>query len=88
MMEVYALYRGDIAPEAVLAAAREGNPPAERLNERLFYAHLYLGLYFEAVGDEKSSAQHIAEAEKHRIPHYMWDVAHVHAERQRNAHKK
>jgi lipoprotein NlpI len=85
MMEVYALYRGDITPEAVLSAAREGNPPPDRLNERLFYAHLYLALYYEAAGDAEACARHIVEAEKHRIPHYMWDVARVHAARLQSA---
>ncbi|HEY4311466.1 MAG TPA: tetratricopeptide repeat protein [Pirellulales bacterium] len=81
MMEVYALYRGDISPDEVLRAARDGDPPPDRLNERLFYAHLYLALYFEATGDTESCAEHIVEAEMHRIPHYMWDVARVHAAR-------
>ena len=51
MMEVYALYGGKAAPEDVLAAARAGDPSPSTLNERLFYAHLYLGLYYEAAGD-------------------------------------
>ena len=85
MMEVYALYRGDITPEAVLSAAREGNPPPDRLNERLFYAHLYLALYYEAANDAEACARHIVEAEEHRIPHYMWDVARVHAARLQSA---
>ena len=83
MMEVYALYRGDIQPEVVLRAAQAGNPPAERLNERLFYAHLYIALYYEAGGDAQQAAEHIATSENHRIPHYMWDVARVHAARLR-----
>jgi lipoprotein NlpI len=84
MIEVYALYRGEAKPEDVLQAARQGDPPAERLNERLFYAHLYLGLFYEAAGDAQKAAEHIAEAEKHKIPHYMWDVARVHAARTRD----
>jgi lipoprotein NlpI len=87
MMEVYALYRGDATPDDVLRAARYGDPPLERLNERLFYAHLYLGLYYEAAGDVRQAAEHITEAEKHKISHYMWDVARVHAERQRETKK-
>ena len=81
MMEVYALFRGDVKPEDVLLSARRGDPPADRLNERLFYAELYLGLYYEAAGDAEKSAQHIKAAIEHKLPHYMWDVAKVHAER-------
>jgi lipoprotein NlpI len=80
MMEVYALYAGDVQPQDVLSAARAGDPPAEALNRRLFYAHLYLGLYYEAAGDEKRALEHIGRAaDEHRISHYMGDVAVVHA---------
>jgi lipoprotein NlpI len=45
-MEVYALYAGKAKPDDVLKAARAGNPSEDELKERLFYAHLYLGLYY------------------------------------------
>jgi lipoprotein NlpI len=85
MMQIYSLYRGDIKPEAVLAAAQADDPPAARLKEQLFYAHLYLALYYEVTGDAKLCAEHLAEAEKLRIPHYMGDVAVVHGKRLRAA---
>lgn len=81
MMQIYAMYRGDKAPEEVLQSVSEGDPVKEELNRRLFYAHLYIGLYFEALGREQLAAQHILKAaDKHRIGHYMWDVARVHTE--------
>ncbi len=80
MMEVYALYKGDLKPEDVLAAARAGEPSERELNSRLFYAHLYLGLYYETAGDARLAREHINRAVEHRIGHYMWDVARVHAE--------
>lgn len=80
MMEVYALYAGKAQIEDVLAAARAGSPTPEALNARLFYAHLYLGLYHEAAGDAAQAREHITiAAEKHKIGHYMWNVADVHA---------
>ena len=46
----------------------------------LFYAHLYLGLYHEALGDKKKARAHIdVAAKKHTSPHYMGDVARLHA---------
>ena len=82
MREVYSLYAGKITPDDVLAAARSGKPTPAQLNERLFYAHLYVGLYYEAAGDKAKASEHITKAaEKHKIGHYMWDVARVHAER-------
>lgn len=85
MMQVYALYQGDLKPEDVLKAAKAGEPGETELNNRLFYAHLYLGLYYDAGGDAKKALEHVAAAEQHRIGHYMWDVARVHAERLRAA---
>jgi lipoprotein NlpI len=82
MREVYALFAGKGTPEDVLAAARSGKPTPAQLNERLFYAHLYVGLYYEAVGDKAKAREHITTAaEKHKIGHYMWAVARVHAQR-------
>lgn len=81
MMQVYALYAGRIQPDDVLAAARAGEPTPEELNGRLFYAELYLGLYYEAAGQPKQATEHLAAAVEHPIGHYMWDVARVHAER-------
>ena len=78
-MEVYALYAGQAKPEDVLAAANAGNPPGQQLRERLFYAHLYLGLYYDAAGDKKVALEHITRAaQDYKIGHYMWDVAQVH----------
>jgi lipoprotein NlpI len=82
MMTVYALFAGKAKPAAVLEAAQAGKPTAEELRERLFYAHLYLGLYYEADGDAKLAREHIARAaQDYKLPgHYMWDVARVHHE--------
>ncbi|HUE75027.1 MAG TPA: tetratricopeptide repeat protein [Pirellulaceae bacterium] len=88
MMEIFALYQGKLAPEEVLKAAEAGEPNKEQLNIRLFYAHLYIGLWHEAAGKDEPAKTHILEAEKHKIGHYMWDVAHVHAERLREEDKK
>jgi len=97
MMEIYMLYQGQLKPDDVLAVASKDpsslgaglpTPPSrELLNQRLFYAHLYIGLWHEAAGEPEKAKEHILEAEKHKIGHYMWDVAHVHAERLRTANK-
>jgi lipoprotein NlpI len=81
MMEVYDLYRGQLEPDDVLRAASAGEPAAAELNQRLFYAHLYLGLYYEVGGDAVKAKQHLELATQHKIGHYMWNVADVHAKR-------
>ncbi|HEY7427588.1 MAG TPA: tetratricopeptide repeat protein [Gemmataceae bacterium] len=81
MMDVYDLYRGKIKPADVLAAAESGEASADLRKQQLFYAHLYLGLYYDVLGDRRKALEHMALAEgKYRIGHYMGDVAHVHAE--------
>jgi lipoprotein NlpI len=78
LMKVYALYAGQGTPDDVLAAVREGDPKGAELKERLFYAHLYLGLYYEAAGDRKRAFEHIARAaDDNKVGGYMGDVARV-----------
>jgi lipoprotein NlpI len=88
MTQIFDLYRGKAKPEDVLKAVEAGNPAAEAKNNRLFYAHLYLGLWYQAADDRENAKKHLFEAEKHKIGHYMWDVAHVHADLLRAADKK
>jgi lipoprotein NlpI len=88
MMQIYDLYRGKLKPDDVLKAAEAGNPSRESLNTRLFYAHLYIGLWHAAAGEDELARTHILAAEKHKIGHYMWDVAHVHAQRLRDKGEK
>ncbi len=79
MTDVYELFRRHVEPQAVLAAAQAGEPSSEQLKQQLFYAHLYLGLYFEAMGDEANAAQHIrSAADDYPVGGYMWEVARVH----------
>jgi lipoprotein NlpI len=78
MRQVYDLFKGDLKPDDVLAAARAGKPPEDKLNGRLFYAHLYVGIYYDLLGDRKQARAHLDQAVEHRIGHYMWDVARIH----------
>jgi lipoprotein NlpI len=88
MMQVYALYAGRAKPEDVLAAAVAGKPSPEQLNHQLFYAHLYLGLYYEAAGDKNRALENLTKAaEEHKVGDYMWDVAHVHVNLLRKGQK-
>ena len=73
MRQVYDMFRGALAPEQVLAA---GTGPSGQ-----FYAHLYLGLYFEATGNTSRAREHItaAAADQFRgAGEYMHMVARVH----------
>ena len=94
MMTIYELYRGKKTPDDVLADARAGNPAPDILAGRLFYAHLYLGLYYEAEGNQTNAHKHINLAAdkslrtKPGVNSYMWAVADVHAKRLKQPSKK
>jgi lipoprotein NlpI len=80
LMDIYDLFMGKCKPADVLAAAQAGDVPAELRKQQLFYAHLYLGLYYDALGDKHKALEHMElAAGKYRLG-YMGDVAHVHAE--------
>jgi lipoprotein NlpI len=76
MREVYRMFRGEVTPDAVLAAGGD-RPDAQ------FYAHLYAGLYFEATGNPKRALEQIAAAAEPRYSPagYMHAVAKIHLSR-------
>jgi lipoprotein NlpI len=72
--EVYGMLRGQLTPDDLVDAAG-GLPIA------LFYAHLYGGLYLEAVGDRAAALAHLNEAVRPEYAEYggfMNIAAHVH----------
>lgn len=79
MMEVHALFGGKGTVEDVMKAVESGEPRQLELNNRYFFAHLYLGLYYDALGDRKKMKEHIDLATgKYAQKHYMGDCARVH----------
>jgi lipoprotein NlpI len=74
MREIYEMFRGTRRPEDVLAVA--GTQPSAQ-----FYAHLYLGLYYEALNNKALALEHITTAAADRFTSaggYMHTVAKVH----------
>jgi lipoprotein NlpI len=74
MREIYRMYRGTLAPEQVLSAA--GSRP-----DAQFYGHLYVGLYFDALGVKERALELITIAAADRFERYggyMHMVARVH----------
>jgi lipoprotein NlpI len=79
MMKVQQVLAGKATPDDVIAQAKKGDPDEPAARTRLFYAHLYVGLYFEALGDPAKAREHIAlAAEKYLVEGYMGGVARVH----------
>ena len=75
MRQIYAMFKGEIPPARVIAAA--GAKP-----EAQFYAFLYAGLYAEAAGDGMSALKHLSRAAEPAFAAggYMHDVARVHVQ--------
>lgn len=73
MTEIYRMFRGELTPQQVLAAA--GDRPAAQ-----FYAYLYVALYHEATGNNEGAREHIetAAAGRYSGGGYMHMVARVH----------
>jgi lipoprotein NlpI len=73
MHEIYEMFRGKSTPEQVMRAAGDGV-------DAQFYAYLYTGLYYEAMGDAERALRQITEAagDRFAVGGYMHGVARVH----------
>ncbi len=79
MKEVHELFVGTGTTEAILKAAEAGE--GEDRRNQLCYAHLYLGLYFEALGDQAKAKEHMLKAARdYAMDHYMGKCAQVHVQ--------
>lgn len=77
MKQVHQLFAGKAKPEDVLKAAETGE--GNDLRNHRCYAHLYLGLYFESIGDNAKAKEHMVKAATdYKMDHYMGKVAQVH----------
>jgi lipoprotein NlpI len=75
MMQVYELFAGRGTPQEVLENASSSSQA-----DAVFFAHLYLGLYYDVLGDSAKACKHIdLAATTHGRSHYMGRVARVHA---------
>lgn len=77
MKEVHDLFAGIGTADDVMKAASSGEESARR--DQLCYAHLYLGLYYEALGDAAKAKDHMLKAAiDYKTDHYMGKCAQVH----------
>jgi len=78
MREIHHLFAGKGEPKDVIDAATK-EASGEVLRNQLCYAHLYLGLYYEALGDDQKAKKHLKlSAIDYRMDHYMGMVAQLH----------
>lgn len=81
MREIYEMFRRELTPEEVIAAGERA--AARGRASGLFFAHLYVGLYHEALGNDADARVHLeAAADERYAPAggYMHMVARVHVD--------
>jgi lipoprotein NlpI len=79
MKEVHDLFAGTGSEEEVMKAANAGDGDKDTKRNQLCYAHLYLGLYHEALGNvEKAKTHMLKAATDYQMDHYMGRCAQVH----------
>lgn len=89
LMDIYAMFKEERSPAEVLSIAEKVDGDEAQKKMAMFYAQLYLGIYYEAQGDDKKALEHIKlAAEKYNDDHYMGDVAKVHLKLRSAAMKK
>lgn len=82
MKEIHALFAGKGKEEEVMKAAEKKEGISETAAKRqLCYAHLYMGLYYEAYGRTEKAKEHMLKAaEVAAAAGYMGQVAVVHCQ--------
>jgi lipoprotein NlpI len=78
MRQLHSLFAGKGNEDEVLKKC-EGEPTEAERKNALCYAHLYLGLYNEALGQADKSLDHLRKAQgDYAQTHYMGQVARLH----------
>ena len=85
MSQIYEMYAGRMTPEQVLAIANRTSPSVQLDSEQhrlqRYYAHLYIGLYYEMLKNQEASIQAMKKAAQLNPlgkTNFMGQVARVH----------
>ncbi len=78
MAQVHNLFAGKGTAQEVIDASQKTGTTDEVRKDRLFYAYLYLGLYYEATGEKARALDYLKKSTTdYAQDHYMGDVARV-----------
>jgi lipoprotein NlpI len=77
MMSVLQMLQGKLQPEDVLQAAIDNTSPGPARQQAQFYAALYVGLYYDALGDAAQAAKYLKQSLTYGSSGYMADTARV-----------
>lgn len=85
--EVYRMYAGELTVDKIVAGMNDSPGSEEVRNQRLFYGHLYIGLYESVQNHRDKALEHLKKAVENPWPrregygpNYMWHVARLHYE--------
>lgn len=81
---IYDLLEGKegTTPESILKDADESNESPQYKVRRYFFAHLYIGMWYEIQGNKEAALKHLYKAAANEFGQetgtYMWQVARIH----------
>ncbi len=78
LMDVLELFRGKKTPEDIAKAAEKYKAGTRTGDSARFYGYLYIGLYYEAIGDDKLAREWITKSLETKTGGYMADVGRFH----------
>ena len=77
MMAILSLYRQEKSAKQLLSELELLRLNSQEQQLAIFYAHLYLGLYYDALGMDKEALQFLKQSSECVVSGYMVDVARV-----------
>ena len=80
MMSILKMLRGEIEPPAVLVAADKNTSGGTERKRARMYAGLYVGLYYDCLGNAALARKYLAASQTHDYDSYMTDAARVYLE--------
>lgn len=80
MMSILRMLEGDLQPEAVMQAAINNTPEGSRRMTAQLYADLYVGLYYDSLGDKANASKFLKRSMTYGNTGYMADTARVYYE--------
>lgn len=88
MMDVYRLVTGEAKPEDVEKAISQFEVGSGQRKQAEFYGYLYLGIWFDLLGDKTKAVSYIEKSLAANDRGYMADVAKVHLQSLKTAESK
>ena len=77
MMSILQMLKKEIKPAEVVTAAKTNTREGYARKNALFYADLYLGLYYDSLNDESNAIKYLKRSMTHGVEGYMADTARV-----------